>query len=184
MFEFLHWFAHEARAWVTRHRPDPSLLGLSHRLWHRLFGILCRRVLHRSGHDPADNPGRGDRRHPYQPVSGLAGRGAGLDPGRLDLVVDRLSLSPQHRPFPALPAVRRADRKSACICSTAGALGRSSSAASWDRCGPRCRWWRACPNWNSGPSWSPMRSPRSSGPMCCWRPEPLSCATYFHKRLI
>ena len=59
------------------HDARPSLLGFSHRLCHRLFGILCRPFLPRCRDFSADQPGRGDRRHPYRPVSGLGGRGDG-----------------------------------------------------------------------------------------------------------
>ena len=72
---------------------------------HRVFGILCRGVLHHSGHVSAGNPGRGNRSRAYQPASGLAWRGNGFDSGGLDILVDRIPLPPQNRGFCAVSAL-------------------------------------------------------------------------------
>ena len=149
--QIFHWFVHDAHAsWVTALAQSPSLLVLPDRLCRRFHGILCRRLLHRPRHLPSDHPGRRDRRQPYRPVSGLAGAVLGSILG--DWISWWIGFHYHHQ-IVHFWLFRRFEEQieKALHLFTTGAPGRSSSAVSWARFAPPCRWWRACPNWNSGP---------------------------------
>src|SRR3984957_7908054 len=106
-----------------RPRPEPPDLVLPYRFCCGFFGILRGGVVHHSRHLPSDHPGRGDRGQPYQCDSGLGGRGFRLRPGRLDLVLGRVSLPSPDSAYLAVPPLREPDREGSALLPPLRHLG-------------------------------------------------------------
>ena len=123
LHQFFHWFAHELTPWVTG-------VAQAHPIW--CFPIAFVVAFSESfvgvsfiipGTFLLVALGRGDRRQPHQCHSGLGRRGDRLGPGRLDLVLDWISLSSPNPAYLAVPPLRSAIGKGPALLPPLRHLG-------------------------------------------------------------